>query len=53
MRRRIWLRPGELWVGTLGIFWGRITGVELPSGRFIGLSALPQRSAASKFMKGE
>lgn len=29
-------RLGELWIGTLGIFYYRIYGVELPSGRFIG-----------------
>lgn len=30
------LREGELWIGRLGIFWGRITGIELPNGNFYG-----------------
>lgn len=29
-------RKGELWIGSVGLFWGRLTGIELPSGRFFG-----------------
>jgi hypothetical protein len=32
------LRPGELWLGSRGLFWGRITGIELGSGRFYGFA---------------
>lgn len=37
-------RDGEMWIGTplsrrrFGLFWGHITGIELPSGRFIGFT---------------
>jgi len=27
-------RRGEIWIGTLGLFWSRgLKGIELPSGR--------------------
>lgn len=36
---RIWVRTGEAWIGSFGVFWGGpLWGVELPSGKFIGWS---------------
>lgn len=37
MRPRIWLRRTELWIGPVGIFWGKPWGIELPNGRFFGV----------------
>lgn len=33
----LWIRDGEVWFGTLGVFWSPgLRGIELPSGRWIG-----------------
>lgn len=31
-------RQGEMWIGSWGVFWQTLHGVELPSGKFIGWS---------------
>lgn len=33
-----WPRHGEAWIGPVGLFWNGLYGIELPSGRFIGLT---------------
>jgi hypothetical protein len=43
-------RDGELWIGPVGLFWGHITGIELPSGRFIGFTY--GYNTATGFKKG-
>jgi len=38
MKKIIWIRRGEIWIGTLGLFWSRdIKGIELPNGKGIWL----------------
>lgn len=40
MKKTVYYRRTELWVGKFGIFWGGIWGVEFPNGNFYGWSTL-------------